>query len=137
MKADKIIIGKKNDMEMNNIEEGGHKRKKKGYQSTYDFQNLVLLYRTWTLPHLFLETNPIPKLAHQITKMTTVYEVVFFYKKNLLSEMYRRLLSNGQITPTPLIPLQPPFLKWYRPNKTYEYHAYIVKHNIDEYICSL
>jgi hypothetical protein len=38
MKADKIIIGKKNDMEMNNIEEGGHKRKKKGYQSTYDFQ---------------------------------------------------------------------------------------------------
>jgi hypothetical protein len=84
-----------------------------------------------------LETNPIPKLAHQITKMTTVYEVVFFYKKNLVSEMYRRLLSNGQITPTPLIPLQPPFLKWYRPNKTYEYHAYIVKHNIDEYICSL
>jgi len=64
-------------------------------------------------------------------------KLFFFYKKNLLSEMYRRLLSNGQITPTPLIPLQPPFLKWYRPNKTYEYHAYIVKHNIDEYICSL
>jgi hypothetical protein len=87
----------------------------------------------------------MPKLAHQITKITTAYEV-FFYKKTknncqllsiLLSEMYRRLLSNGQITPTPLIPLQPPFLKWYKPNKTYEYHAYIVGHNIDEYICSL
>jgi hypothetical protein len=93
-----------------------------------------------------LETNPIPKLAHQITKITIAYEVFYLKKKTknnrqllsiLLSEMYRSLLSNGQITPTPLIPLQPPFLKWYKPNKTYEYHAYIVGHNIDEYICSL
>jgi hypothetical protein len=35
-----------------------------------------------------LETNPIPKLAHQITKMTTAYEVVFFLKKQRIIVNY-------------------------------------------------
>jgi len=33
--------------------------------------------------------------------------------------------------PVPLIPLQPPFLNWYKPDKKCEYHAGAVGHNID------
>ena len=47
-----------------------------------------------------------------------------------LNEMYQKLLSIGQVVPVPLIPLQPPYPSWYKPDLTCEYHAGIAGHSI-------
>ena len=47
-----------------------------------------------------------------------------------LNEMYKKLLSIGQIAPVPLVPLQPPYPSWYKPDLTCEYHAGVAGHNI-------
>ena len=47
-----------------------------------------------------------------------------------LDEIYQKLLSIGLVAPVPLIPLQPPYPSWYRPDLTCEYHAGIAGHGI-------
>jgi hypothetical protein len=48
-----------------------------------------------------------------------------------LVEMYAKLLSKGYVAPLSFPPLKPPFLNWYKPDLTYEYHAGNLSHNID------
>jgi len=50
-----------------------------------------------------------------------------------LKDMYAKLLSIGQITPIPTLPLQPPFPIWYKPELTCEYHAGIPGHGLETY----
>jgi len=47
-----------------------------------------------------------------------------------LNEMYQKLLSIGQVALEPLMPVQPPYPSWYKPELTCEYHAGVAGHNI-------
>ena len=47
-----------------------------------------------------------------------------------LNEMYKKLLSIGQVAPVPLTPLQPPYPSWYKLDLTCEYQAGVVGHSI-------
>ena len=48
-----------------------------------------------------------------------------------LKDLYAKLLSIRQITPILLPPIQPPFLKWYKPELACEYHANNPGHGIE------
>jgi hypothetical protein len=48
-----------------------------------------------------------------------------------LKDLYAKLLSIRQITPILLPPIQPPFLKWYKPELACEYHANNPGHEIE------
>jgi hypothetical protein len=47
-----------------------------------------------------------------------------------LNEMYQKLLSIGHVAPKPLVPLQPPYLGWYKLELICEYHVGVVEHDI-------
>ncbi|XP_054781962.1 uncharacterized protein LOC129289182 [Prosopis cineraria] len=48
------------------------------------------------------------------------------------TELYEDLVAKNLIGPQPIKPLQPPFLAWYDPNATCEYHMGVASHSIDK-----
>ncbi|XP_073261632.1 uncharacterized protein [Populus alba] len=83
-------------------------------------------------PKLPTSKNPSPKTFKPKAK----WKLPKGFKNNYpplplpLNEMYRKLLSIGQVAPEPLTHVQPPYPNWYKPELNCEYHAGVAGHSI-------
>ena len=133
------FVGCRKEAEIHNI--GDESKERKTYQDNYNFKPFIPTSSVSNLnfasPFPGNQTNTQNNLNNQANN-------TFCPRRNFppdqeqlpplpmpLTKMYQRLLSIGQVVPVPLIPLQPPFPNWYKPDQKCEYHAGAVGHNID------
>jgi hypothetical protein len=134
------FIGRRKEAEIHNIGDES-KERKKTYQDNYNFKPFI---PTSSVSNLNF-ASPFPgNQTNTQNNLNNPANNTFHPRRNFppdqeqllplpmpLTEMYQRLLSISQVVSVSLIPLQPPFPNWYKPDQKCEYHAGAVGHNID------
>jgi hypothetical protein len=124
------FVGKKKEIEVNNLEDS-YKGRSKSYQ-TPTTQVTNINFAKPSIPNQLNQTKfPANNQSNYQRKDNRPSEEQLPPLPITLKELYAKLLSIGQIAPLPVPLMQPPFPTWYNPEVTCEYHAGHASHSIE------